>query len=273
MSGRPLFGAQKEKWRGKRRGRFWKALLILFFLTHIPLSSARDLPSQKGELTQKAAAFFDAAGPKLTAPRVIIEDFTEQKEGEFPSGWYILSIDVFRTRQYLVQREEGEKYLKALYVHPPTTIIKRYRFDSAEYPYLSWKWRVHLLPKGGNELKAETNDAAAGVYVYFQSKSGTAYILKYTWSSTLPVGTVAKNPAWTEDFQTWTVVLESGSEMLNRWMSERVNIAEDFSRIFKLEKAPQVIGIGLLTDADSTGTEAEASYDDFTIIRPQANGS
>lgn len=228
------------------------------------ISFAVDAGELVGSIEKKEAGMEGAVVKRGNFP-VSIDNFDKQSVGEFPDGWHIMSIEVFKTEQYKVAEEKGQKFLRARYSKPPTTIIKRFRYEVKDFPYFSWRWRAHELPKGGNEMREEANDAAAGVYVYFQTKSGTAYIIKYTWSSSLQPGTIAKNPKWEEDFQTWTHVMKSGTKKIGQWEKEKINVYEDFVRIFKSKTPPPVIGIGILTDADSTASTARADYDDFKV--------
>jgi hypothetical protein len=61
------------------------------------------------------------------------------------------------------------------------------------------------------------------------------------------------------------VVLRSGTEKKGQWITQKVNIKEDYRRLFG-KKPPEVEVIGLLTDADNTSSEAMADYDDIQIF-------
>ncbi|MCB0308289.1 MAG: DUF3047 domain-containing protein [Bdellovibrionales bacterium] len=164
--------------------------------------------------------------------------------------------------EYFITNEGDNHFLRAK--TEPTLdgniAAKKIAIDLEKTPYLSWRWRVWILPTRGHEGKSGFRDSGAAVYVYFK-KGFFNYILKYVWSSTAPKQAwlpVSKQFTW----RTRTIVLESGGP-LGEWQTENVNIARDFHKSFG--KAPPRIatGIGLLSDSDQTKSVAKADYDDF----------
>jgi hypothetical protein len=87
--------------------------------------------------------------------------------------------------------------------------------------------------------------------------------IKYVWSSSLPKGTVTESPYAKK---TKIIVLENGSSPLGQWITEEVNVYEDYKRLFHKEP-DEVRAIGILTDADDTSSEAMADYDDVCVKR------
>ena len=63
------------------------------------------------------------------------------------------------------------------------------------------------------------------------------------------------------------IVLESGTEKLDQWVSESVNVYKDFIKAFGKEPPKNAVGIGVLTDGDDTKTNSEGDYDDFVVHR------
>ena len=51
------------------------------------------------------------------------------------------------------------------------------------------------------------------------------------------------------------------------WVEERVNVPEDYRRLFGGDPG-KPHGIGVLTDGDDTKSTAEGDYDDFRLCRP-----
>ena len=62
------------------------------------------------------------------------------------------------------------------------------------------------------------------------------------------------------------IAVESGADSLGRWIAEKRNVYEDYSRIFS-EEPPEVGAIAVMSDADNTAETAEAFYDDFVLGR------
>jgi hypothetical protein len=62
------------------------------------------------------------------------------------------------------------------------------------------------------------------------------------------------------------IVVESGPERLNQWVTEERNIGEDYRRAFG-EDSPMVSGVAIMTDTDNTGESATAYYGDIVFKR------
>jgi hypothetical protein len=99
---------------------------------------------------------------------------------------------------FSIQKEMDEEFLRVKTEGGCTSIGKKHNFSVEHYPFLSWKWRVHQLPSGGDETKKNKNDSGAGVYVIFKGKFKSNNIIKYVWSSTLPPGTIINSPITAE---------------------------------------------------------------------------
>ncbi len=197
--------------------------------------------------------------------RVIIEDFELTPPGHFPNGWHWLPRDNNKKKLYTVVEENGNRYLKARDRGASVIIGKRFRWNVYEYPYLSWRWRVHALPPGGDVRYTKTNDSAAGVYVTFSRNFlGIPKSIKYVWSTTLPVGTTTRRKGIGRP---WVIVARSGKPDRNGWYTEIFNVLEAYRKIFGEDPPRDALAIGVLTDANSTRSYAEADYDDFILYR------
>ena len=202
--------------------------------------------------------------------KVIVEDFEQTPPGHFPYGWHWLPRDNNKEKLYTVVEEDGNRYLKARDRGASVIIGKRFRWNVHEYPYLSWRWRVHALPPGGDERYTETNDSAAGVYVTFSRNFlGIPKSIKYVWSTTLPVGTTSRRKGIGRP---WVIVARSGKPDRDGWYTEIFNVLEAYRKIFGQDPPRDALAIGVLTDANSTRSYAEADYDDFILYR-KANAS
>lgn len=175
-----------------------------------------------------------------------------------PEGWHPSRKDI---SMFSIQKEMDKEFLRIQTGGGCTSIGKQHNFSVEHYPFLSWKWRVHKLPSGGDETRRDKNDSGAGIYVIFKGKFKLNNIIKYVWSSTLPAGTITNSPY---NNRTRIVVLRSGAEKKGQWVTQKVNIRDDYLRLFG-KNPPEVEVIGLLSDADNTGSEAMADYDDIQI--------
>lgn len=191
------------------------------------------------------------------SPDVItLEDFSQFQVGAFPDTWQCLWTQKGAAKKiYAVQADEKGKYLRARAVNCSVPIAKKVQCDLKVYPFLSWQWRVNELPTGGDERYKKTGDSAAAIYVIFPGWIRPANI-KYVWSASLPVGTVTDSPY---SSKTKVVVLRNQSTPLGTWVREKVNVYQDFQRLFGQEPEP-VKAFGIMTDSDNTKSTAEGDY-------------
>ena len=143
-----------------------------------------------------------------------------------------------------------------------TSLARPVTLDTT-YGFLKWKWRVWQLPPLAREDKKNLNDSGAGVYVIFKARPPFNDIIKYVWSTTLPVGTSIASPYRNNSK---VVVLESGIGRLGQWIGETVDVRNDYQRLFG-SAAPLIQAIGILTDSDNTHSIARADYGPFFAER------
>jgi hypothetical protein len=126
--------------------------------------------------------------------------------------------------------------------------------DSAERPYLTWRWKVSRLPAGGDFRRAATDDQAAQVLVAFADRR----LLTYIWDTTAPKGTM-ESASSIPLLRVFAVVCQSGTAGLNRWIDESRNVAVDYERAYG-KPAPHVKGIRLQINSQHTGSTAESYF-------------
>jgi hypothetical protein len=160
---------------------------------------------------------------------------------------------------------EGRPCLRARSEGGASILLQTVSFDPDTYEWLSWEWRVEQPVEGENLERKDGSDAAARVYVYFET-GGLPWqkrSIDYVWSSSLPVGTVLSS-AYSSASK--IIVVDGGPQTLFRWRRFARNLEEDYQLCFG-EKVPHVIAIGLMTDADNTKTQALAYFDELRVSR------
>lgn len=175
-----------------------------------------------------------------------------------PCGWYATQKNV---HMFSLEEEEGNRFIKIKTAGGNTSLGIHFTFNTDTYRYLSWRWRVHQLPRDAREDKRKYADSAAGVYVIFNGKYRLNRIIKYVWSSTLEPGVVTESPF---NRRTKIVVLRSGEACAGQWLEESVDVFSDYQRIFG-SRPPPVEAIAIMSDSDNTESVVEADYDDFRI--------
>jgi hypothetical protein len=200
---------------------------------------------------------------------VVLEDFSSTAPGRLPMDWGSWRPkDQKKPKLYQVEGADRHRYLAAQDTGHSVILGKFSYWNPREFPIMTWCWRVDALPLGGDERYNDTNDSAAGLYVVFSRNwLGVPKQLKYVWSSTLPVGTVGRRNMIARP---WFFVLESGQQNLGRWVFEQVNLEAHHRLKLGGKPADRTISLGILTDANSTRSYAEAYYADLRVWKREA---
>lgn len=194
-----------------------------------------------------------------------VEDFSGVKAGAFPEGWKCVWSSAEKGKEVYSVKSEQQSYLEARAVNNDILIAKEFKYDLKEYPFLTWQWKAIELPEGADERLKETGDSGAGIYVVFPGWFRPDNI-KYVWSSSLPKGISLESPY---NHKTKIVVLRNRSTSLGKWVSEEVNVYEDYKRLFGHEP-DNVRAIAIMSDSNDTGSKAEAHYRQICISKRSA---
>lgn len=214
---------------------------------------------------------------------LLIENFENEEGGELPSGWYDRDGNkklVNHTKEFLqgynyrVREEDGNKFLhyegsSAKHISFPLINKEKeniYNINLYETPVLRWKVRAHSLPENANEDVNERNDAVASIYVAFDMGRIALFkkvpkTIRYTWSTTLQKGTRTSKLFGNQNI----IVVKSGREDMGEWVTFERNIVEDYRMVFGDDPPKTPLALIILSDGDSTGSYAEADYDDIML--------
>jgi hypothetical protein len=199
---------------------------------------------------------------------IMLEDFTASGDGDVPLGWRWRDRDEDRRKPYQVRLLDGQTYLAAQDSGGSVLLLRFAHWNPRQFPIMTWCWRADSLPAGGDERFGHTNDSAAGIYVFFsQTWIGMPRHIKYVWSSTLGEGFIGRRDRIARPY---FVVVESGDEKLGEWLFASVDLEEHYDRTWGGRPKSRTQGLGLLTDANSTDSRAEAYYADIRVWSREA---
>jgi len=165
---------------------------------------------------------------------------------------------------YVVEKENALSYVRAKSEKSASALYYKIRLSVKKRPSISWKWRVNKFPKRMHPETIEgkkEEDFGARVYVIFPAAFFThSQCIEYIWAETLPIGTCGQS-GYSKNIK--VLVLEKGK--LQDWHSEERDIVADYVKLFGKKPKLNVGSIAFMTDADSTGTYADAVYDEIEI--------
>jgi len=201
--------------------------------------------------------------------------------GGLPAGWKPLTFkNIDKHTVYSLVKDGDEVVVKAASRASASGLIRETKIDPREFPILQWRWKVENVLKKGDVRRKEGDDYPARIYVTFEydpqklsfldrTKYGLVKAfygqypplaaLNYIWESRAPKGTLVPNP-FTD--RAMMIVVESGAEKLNQWITEERDILEDYRKAFG-EDPPMINGVAIMTDTDNTGESAVAYYGDI----------
>ena len=207
-----------------------------------------------------ALALLALTGVASAAGETLVENWKSQPIGAtgLPAAWQAQNWGTPHYDKFTIVDDDGRRALSMKSESGASTINKdiRGKVRLKDTPLLEWEWKAVVLPKGANSCRKSTDDQAAQVYVAWPRFPETvrSRIIGYVWDTTQPVGTVCKS----EKTGTVTyVVVHSGSSDLNKWITERRNVLEDFKRIYgDTPDDPAILSVA--TDSNDTNTSSEA---------------
>ncbi len=181
-------------------------------------------------------------------------------EKGLPQGW-VLEKEPGPKSKIAIRKEKGKSFLHLFSENDTFGLKKEISFDIRKHPYLFWRWRVTLLPKGGDIRKRETDDQAGQIYVIFPKFPAmiNSRSVGYIWDTQAPVGLSGTSTAYSKMKY---IVLQRGDNKLNQWVAETRNVYEDYKNLFK-EEPPLVGAVLLYINSQHTKSSASCDYMDI----------
>lgn len=203
-------------------------------------------------------ALFAMVTTARAADDFLVEDW-KQKIGAagVPPGWQAQNWGSPKY-EFKVENDDGRAALHLKSANDGSTITRdiKGKVDLKQTPILEWTWKAVVLPKNANSCKKATDDQAAQIFVAWPRfpEAVRSRILGYVWDTTRPVGTICKSE------KTGTVtylVVRSGTSELGKWVTERRNLVEDFTKVYG-EAPDNPAAVSVAIDSNDTESSSES---------------
>lgn len=255
-----------------------------------PTAPAGAHAGSAGTATQLPSAPTAASPEPVPAARVL--PFSTGTLGTAPTGWlpYAMRRDLTRTH-YAVVHDGQRRVLNARAAASATGLRCAVDIDPAAFGHLQFSWRVHNVPTQANVAAAEHDDCPARIIVAFGGDDTRLPLrdrlffeqvelftgqrlpfatLMYVWDGGGHAPETVHRNHRTARIQYLTV--ESGAQRAGRWLHYERDVVADYRRVFG-EAPGNIVGVGVLTDADALKIDLEAWYGDITLASTSARVS
>ena len=189
------------------------------------------------------------------ANEVKIFEFTESE---------LSKLDVRKVRgadnntNYTVGSNENGNYLKAIANNAASGLGKEVKINLNKTPIINITWKVEKDLPGIKENTKKGHDFAARVFVI--KKTGATPLsnraINYVFSSNNEVGFNSRSPYTKKSIDN---VLATTKENLNKWVTVRANVKEDFKKFHNLD-VNELDGLAIMSDTDNSKLEAITYY-------------
>ena len=128
----------------------------------------------------------------------------------------------------------------------------------ADWPVLSWEWKVTTTPKGGDVQIKEKDDQAGSIcLVVDPGMTSFDSSLCYIYENDGPKDQVLTSKK--DEKAKYIIVRSAKADGLGKWFSEKRNLLEDYKKAFG--RTPTKIGvIGMQIDSNDTKSSGEAFF-------------
>jgi hypothetical protein len=183
---------------------------------------------------------------------------------------------------YVIQSNDSGSYLKAESDASASAVVYKGEINMYQYPRMRWRWKVENVYRSGDAKRKSGDDYPLRIYVVFKYDPGKAGFmeklkydaakliygeypphssLNYIWANSEHEERIIIN-AYTEKSK--MILLQKGESKVGRWVTQDVNILEDYQEAFG-KKPPPIASIAVMNDSDNTG-EKSISYLDYIEV-------
>ena len=159
---------------------------------------------------------------------------------------------------YTLGFNDNGNFLKAVANNAASGLGKEVKIDLNKTPFINITWKIEKDLPDIKENTKKGHDFAARVFVI--KKTGATPLsnraINYVFSSNNQVGFNSPSPYTKKSIDN---VLASTKKNLNKWVTVKTNVKEDFKRFHNLD-VNELDGLAIMSDTDNSKLEAIAYY-------------
>jgi len=159
---------------------------------------------------------------------------------------------------YTVGSNKNGNFLKAVADNAASGLGKEVKIDLNKTPFINITWKIEKDLPGIKENSKKGHDFAARVFAV--KKTGATPLsnraINYVFSSNSEVGFNSPSPYTKKSIDN---VLASTKNNLNKWITVKANVKEDFKKFHDLD-VNELDGLAIMSDTDNSKMKAIAYY-------------
>ena len=159
---------------------------------------------------------------------------------------------------YTVGSNENGNFLKAVAENAASGLGKEVKIDLNKTPFINITWKIEKDLPGIKENTKKGHDFSARVFVV--KKTGATPLsnraINYVFSSNNEVGFNSPSPYTKKSIDN---VLASTKNSLNKWVTVKANVKEDFKRFHNLD-VNELDGLAIMSDTDNSKMKSIAYF-------------
>ena len=159
---------------------------------------------------------------------------------------------------YTLGSNDNGNYYKAIADNAASGLGKEIKIDLNKTPIINITWKIEKDLPGIKEVTKKGHDFAARVFAV--KKTGATPLsnraINYVFSSNSEIGFNSPSPYTKKSIDN---VLATTKDNLNKWITVKANVKEDFKRFHDLD-VNELDGLAIMSDTDNSKMKAVAYY-------------
>ena len=159
---------------------------------------------------------------------------------------------------YTLGSNDNGNYYKAIADNAASGLGKEIKIDLNKTPFINITWKIEKDLPGIKESTKKGHDFAARVFAV--KKTGATPLsnraINYVFSSNSEIGFNSPSPYTKKSIDN---VLATTRDNLNKWITVKANVKEDFKRFHDLD-VNELDGLAIMSDTDNSKMKAVAYY-------------